>query len=209
MPPPAVCSVSVDLNVTERISVAYSSHPRNGDSSSVLNVLSLSPSLCPVGMIALTRTLVLYPQVMADHPFFFIIRNRRTGVCYTVRLSVPLPLIIYSMYLTLGSYLTVSFSPPLQVLFCSWAGLWHQRSSSLPTSTMTPCNYDDDQWDSSVLLSCYEVICSKPIRSRQNDAINATFPLPIVGCVFILLSRIYMIPILYSIFYLIYIDIYI
>ncbi|KAI1893900.1 hypothetical protein AGOR_G00128410 [Albula goreensis] len=31
------------------------------------------------GMIALTRTLVLYPQVMADHPFFFIIRNRRTG----------------------------------------------------------------------------------------------------------------------------------
>ncbi|KAL7870770.1 hypothetical protein SRHO_G00082670 [Serrasalmus rhombeus] len=31
------------------------------------------------GMIALTRTLVLYPQVMADHPFFFVIRNRRTG----------------------------------------------------------------------------------------------------------------------------------
>lgn len=31
------------------------------------------------GMIALTRTLVLYPQVMADHPFFFLIRNRRTG----------------------------------------------------------------------------------------------------------------------------------
>lgn len=31
------------------------------------------------GMIALTRTLVLYPQVMADHPFFFIIRNRKTG----------------------------------------------------------------------------------------------------------------------------------
>lgn len=30
-------------------------------------------------MIALTRTLVLYPQVMADHPFFFVIRNRRTG----------------------------------------------------------------------------------------------------------------------------------
>ncbi|MBN3299730.1 NEUS protein, partial [Amia calva] len=32
-----------------------------------------------VGMIALTRTLVLYPQVMADHPFFFIIRARKTG----------------------------------------------------------------------------------------------------------------------------------
>ncbi|KTF77159.1 hypothetical protein cypCar_00039880, partial [Cyprinus carpio] len=31
------------------------------------------------GMIALTRTLVLYPQVMADHPFFFIIRNRKSG----------------------------------------------------------------------------------------------------------------------------------
>uniref|UniRef100_A0AAV2J7A5 Serpin domain-containing protein n=1 Tax=Knipowitschia caucasica TaxID=637954 RepID=A0AAV2J7A5_KNICA len=31
------------------------------------------------GMIALTRTLVLYPQVMADHPFFFVIRNRQTG----------------------------------------------------------------------------------------------------------------------------------
>ena len=114
-----------------------------------------------------------------------------------------------SMCLTLVSSLTVSFSPPLQVLSCSWEGLWHQRSLSLPTSTMTPCNYDDDQWDSSVLLSCYEVICSKPIRSRQNDAINATFPLPIVGCVFILLSRIYMIPILYSIFYILYsIDIY-
>ncbi|XP_041120024.1 neuroserpin-like [Polyodon spathula] len=31
------------------------------------------------GMIALTRTLILYPQVMADHPFLFIIRNRKTG----------------------------------------------------------------------------------------------------------------------------------
>ncbi|KAK1168486.1 neuroserpin-like [Acipenser oxyrinchus oxyrinchus] len=31
------------------------------------------------GMIALTRTLILYPQVMADHPFFFVIRNRKTG----------------------------------------------------------------------------------------------------------------------------------
>ncbi|KAM9801344.1 neuroserpin [Neosynchiropus ocellatus] len=31
------------------------------------------------GMITITRNLVLYPQVMADHPFFFIIRSRRTG----------------------------------------------------------------------------------------------------------------------------------
>ncbi|KAL4646985.1 neuroserpin isoform X1 [Arapaima gigas] len=31
------------------------------------------------GMIALTRTLVLYPQVMADHPFFFVVRSRKTG----------------------------------------------------------------------------------------------------------------------------------
>ncbi|MGH0131714.1 UNVERIFIED_CONTAM: hypothetical protein FKN15_036391 [Acipenser sinensis] len=31
------------------------------------------------GMIALTRTLILYPQVMADHPFFFVVRNRKTG----------------------------------------------------------------------------------------------------------------------------------
>ncbi|CAG12351.1 unnamed protein product, partial [Tetraodon nigroviridis] len=31
------------------------------------------------GMMALTRTLVLYPQVMADHPFFFVVRERRTG----------------------------------------------------------------------------------------------------------------------------------
>ncbi|XP_029111043.1 neuroserpin isoform X1 [Scleropages formosus] len=31
------------------------------------------------GMIALTRTLVLYPQVMADHPFFFVIRSRKSG----------------------------------------------------------------------------------------------------------------------------------
>lgn len=37
-------------------------------------------SSCVSGMIALTRTLVLYPQVMADHPFFFVIRHRRTGV---------------------------------------------------------------------------------------------------------------------------------
>ncbi|MGH0191365.1 UNVERIFIED_CONTAM: hypothetical protein FKN15_061378 [Acipenser sinensis] len=31
------------------------------------------------GMIALARTLVLYPQVMVDHPFFFVVRNRKTG----------------------------------------------------------------------------------------------------------------------------------
>lgn len=44
-------------------------------------VFALSALSSPVsGMIALTRTLVLYPQVMADHPFFFVIRHRRTGV---------------------------------------------------------------------------------------------------------------------------------
>lgn len=32
-----------------------------------------------LGLIAVTRNLVLYPQVMADHPFFFVIRHRRTG----------------------------------------------------------------------------------------------------------------------------------
>lgn len=44
-------------------------------------------SLSPPGMIALTRTLVLYPQVMADHPFFFVIRSRRTGTCVCVHLK--------------------------------------------------------------------------------------------------------------------------
>ncbi|KAA0715226.1 Neuroserpin Peptidase inhibitor 12 [Triplophysa tibetana] len=42
------------------------------------------------GMIALTRTLVLYPQVMADHPFFFIIRNRKTGsILFMGRVMTP------------------------------------------------------------------------------------------------------------------------
>ncbi|KAF6385479.1 serpin family I member 1 [Rhinolophus ferrumequinum] len=31
------------------------------------------------GMIAISRMAVLYPQVIVDHPFFFLIRNRRTG----------------------------------------------------------------------------------------------------------------------------------
>ena len=30
-------------------------------------------------MIAISRMAVLYPQVIVDHPFFFLIRNRRTG----------------------------------------------------------------------------------------------------------------------------------
>lgn len=42
------------------------------------------------GMIALTRTLVLYPQVMADHPFFFVIRNQRTGsIIFMGRVMTP------------------------------------------------------------------------------------------------------------------------
>lgn len=31
------------------------------------------------GMIAISRMAVLYPQVIVDHPFFFLVRNRRTG----------------------------------------------------------------------------------------------------------------------------------
>lgn len=30
-------------------------------------------------MIAISRMAVLYPQVIVDHPFFFLVRNRRTG----------------------------------------------------------------------------------------------------------------------------------
>ncbi|XP_072317422.1 neuroserpin [Eucyclogobius newberryi] len=42
------------------------------------------------GMIALTRTLVLYPQVMADHPFFFVIRNKQTGsILFMGRVMTP------------------------------------------------------------------------------------------------------------------------
>lgn len=35
--------------------------------------------LRPLGMIAISRMAVLYPQVIVDHPFFFLVRNRRTG----------------------------------------------------------------------------------------------------------------------------------
>ncbi|XP_004598663.2 neuroserpin [Ochotona princeps] len=31
------------------------------------------------GMVAISRMAVLYPQVIVDHPFFFLIRNRRAG----------------------------------------------------------------------------------------------------------------------------------
>lgn len=48
------------------------------------------------GLIALTRTLVLYPQVMADHPFFFVIRERRTGVCHVMYVCDP----VYQDFLT-------------------------------------------------------------------------------------------------------------
>uniref|UniRef100_H3DMX5 Serpin peptidase inhibitor, clade I (neuroserpin), member 1 n=1 Tax=Tetraodon nigroviridis TaxID=99883 RepID=H3DMX5_TETNG len=42
------------------------------------------------GMMALTRTLVLYPQVMADHPFFFVVRERRTGsILFMGRVTTP------------------------------------------------------------------------------------------------------------------------
>ncbi|XP_010020016.1 PREDICTED: neuroserpin-like [Nestor notabilis] len=34
------------------------------------------------GMIAISRMAVLYPQVIVDHPFFFLVRNRRTGTVF-------------------------------------------------------------------------------------------------------------------------------
>lgn len=39
--------------------------------------------LYPSGMIAISRMAVLYPQVIVDHPFFFLVRNRRTGETFT------------------------------------------------------------------------------------------------------------------------------
>ncbi|XP_053317118.1 neuroserpin [Spea bombifrons] len=38
-----------------------------------------SEAAAATGMIANSRMAVLYPQVIADHPFFFLIRNRKTG----------------------------------------------------------------------------------------------------------------------------------
>lgn len=90
------------------------------------------------GMIALTRTLVLYPQVMADHPFFFVIRHRRTGTCV-------------SLHVTRTSDLQTDRVVRLDFLSCpsrlqgpssSWAGSWRLKSSSQTTMTLTQCNRD-------------------------------------------------------------------
>lgn len=39
---------------------------------------------------------MLYPQVMADHPFFFVIRDRRAGVCHVTYACDP----VYQDFLT-------------------------------------------------------------------------------------------------------------
>ncbi|KAG8445209.1 hypothetical protein GDO86_010112 [Hymenochirus boettgeri] len=45
------------------------------------------------GMIASSRMVVLFPQVIIDHPFFFLIRNRKTGsVLFMGRVMHPEPL---------------------------------------------------------------------------------------------------------------------
>ncbi|XP_060098430.1 neuroserpin [Heteronotia binoei] len=36
------------------------------------------------GMIAISRMAVLYPQVIVDHPFFFVVRNRRSGTIFFI-----------------------------------------------------------------------------------------------------------------------------
>lgn len=38
-------------------------------------------SLWTIGMIAISRMAVLYPQVIVDHPFLFLIKIRKTGEC--------------------------------------------------------------------------------------------------------------------------------
>lgn len=88
----------------------------------------LFPSLLP-GMIALTRNLVLYPQVMADHPFFFVIRHRRTG-------ALP----VHPRHTHTHTYLTPDTQNSMcNLLLCpsspqapssSWAGSWRLKSSS-------------------------------------------------------------------------------
>lgn len=91
-----------------------------------------------LGMIALTRTLVLYPQVMADHPFFFVIRHRRTGTC--VCLHVKRTSDMQTEHVIRLDFL--SCPSRLQGPSSSWAESWRLKSSSQTTTTLTQCNRD-------------------------------------------------------------------